>query len=261
MKLKNLDLIGDNNHTHYHDDRYLPLIDKEKSDRIAADDAITKDLTAKLEENKTVINQTINNIQNSMSNKIDDAIQQEVINRNQAIQQEANARAEADKQLENSINSLNPKLNQEIQDRISADNKLSTDINNLKNQISKEITDRGNADNSLTDQIKNVTNLLGSHNHDDRYVKVSEVANAANKIPKYNAEGHLVLPNGAEFWISGEAISTVNISLVPMEGVSYKINDKEASGVIEVTKGTKVKMEAYKDNKLTSGLFVNKEED
>ena len=33
------------------------------------------------------------------------------------------------------------------------------------------------------------------------YVPNSEVGNAANKIPKYNAEGHLVLPNGAEFWI------------------------------------------------------------
>ena len=34
------------------------------------------------------------------------------------------------------------------------------------------------------------------------YVPNSEVGNAANKIPKYNASGHLVLPNGAEFWIA-----------------------------------------------------------
>lgn len=33
------------------------------------------------------------------------------------------------------------------------------------------------------------------------YVPNSEVGNAANKIPKYNAEGHLVLPDGSEFWI------------------------------------------------------------
>ena len=33
------------------------------------------------------------------------------------------------------------------------------------------------------------------------YVPNIEVGNAANKIPKYNSEGHLVLPNGAEFWI------------------------------------------------------------
>lgn len=30
----------------------------------------------------------------------------------------------------------------------------------------------------------------------------AEVGNAANKIPRYNASGHLVLPNGAEFWIA-----------------------------------------------------------
>ncbi len=35
-----------------------------------------------------------------------------------------------------------------------------------------------------------------------KYVPTSEVGNEANKIPKYNASGHLVLPNGAEFWIA-----------------------------------------------------------
>lgn len=32
-------------------------------------------------------------------------------------------------------------------------------------------------------------------------VPTSEVANSANKIPRYNSSGHLVLPSGAEFWI------------------------------------------------------------
>lgn len=32
-------------------------------------------------------------------------------------------------------------------------------------------------------------------------VPTSDVANSANKIPRYNAGGHLVLPSGAEFWI------------------------------------------------------------
>lgn len=40
-----------------------------------------------------------------------------------------------------------------------------------------------------------------SHTHSD-YVSTSEVANSANKIPRYNAEGHLVLPDGSEFWIA-----------------------------------------------------------
>ena len=33
-------------------------------------------------------------------------------------------------------------------------------------------------------------------------VPISEVANSANKIPRYNADGHLVLPDGSEFWIA-----------------------------------------------------------
>lgn len=39
------------------------------------------------------------------------------------------------------------------------------------------------------------------HNHSD-YVPTSDVANSANKIPRYNADGHLVLPDGSEFWIA-----------------------------------------------------------
>ena len=33
------------------------------------------------------------------------------------------------------------------------------------------------------------------------YVPTGDVANAANKIPRYNTAGHLVLPDGSEFWI------------------------------------------------------------
>lgn len=40
-----------------------------------------------------------------------------------------------------------------------------------------------------------------SHTHSD-YVLTSDVANSANKIPRYNADGHLVLPDGSEFWIA-----------------------------------------------------------
>lgn len=35
----------------------------------------------------------------------------------------------------------------------------------------------------------------------DQYVKVTDVANAAGKIPRFNAAGHLVYPDGHEEWI------------------------------------------------------------
>ena len=40
-----------------------------------------------------------------------------------------------------------------------------------------------------------------NHTHSN-YVPTSDVANSANKIPRYNASGHLVLPDGSEFWIA-----------------------------------------------------------
>lgn len=33
-------------------------------------------------------------------------------------------------------------------------------------------------------------------------VPISDVANSANKIPRYNANGHLVFPDSSEFWIA-----------------------------------------------------------
>lgn len=42
----------------------------------------------------------------------------------------------------------------------------------------------------------------GSINVPNDVVRSSEVANSANKIPRYNADGHLVLPDGSEFWIA-----------------------------------------------------------
>lgn len=149
----NLGLTGDNNHTHYHDDRYLPLIQKETADRIAADDAKKKDLDSKLEENKTILNNTVNNIQNSVADTINTAIQKEVNDRNAAIANEANQRQEKDKQLESSINNLNQSLSQEKQERKDADT-------NLQNQINKEIQDRTNADNTLSGNINSVSNKL-----------------------------------------------------------------------------------------------------
>lgn len=66
---KNLEIIGDNNHTHYHDDRYIPLIDattasveQEASDRDAAIRAEAQ-IRAAADASLT---QSINNVSNSI---------------------------------------------------------------------------------------------------------------------------------------------------------------------------------------------------
>lgn len=58
----------------------------------------------------------------------------------------------------------------------------------------------------LPDALTDKADLVGGKVSTDQlpkmdYVPTSDVANAANKIPKYNAEGHLVFPSGSEFWI------------------------------------------------------------
>jgi hypothetical protein len=62
---KNIELIGDNNHTHYHDDRYLPAIEKEGLERKASDkeilDAI-KRLDDRLESVKRELTSQINSL-------------------------------------------------------------------------------------------------------------------------------------------------------------------------------------------------------
>lgn len=83
------------------------------------------------------------------------------------------------------------------------------DTRNVKH--GQVLTD-GTAQWTVRTHIKSVNGVVAGENGDvvieipepdlSKYVPTSEVANAANKIPKYNANGHLVLPNGAEFWIA-----------------------------------------------------------
>lgn len=54
-----------------------------------------------------------------------------------------------------------------------------------------------------TDNIsQHTTNFLTSSDLPDLsgYVETSDVANEAGKIPRYNSQGHLVLPDGTEIW-------------------------------------------------------------
>lgn len=66
----NLELSGVNNQTHYHDDRYLPLINKETQDRTAEDVLINsklKALTTKVDTNDATIFNNITNLTQEVS--------------------------------------------------------------------------------------------------------------------------------------------------------------------------------------------------
>lgn len=58
------------------------------------------------------------------------------------------------------------------------------------------------SDLAMQSDIPDTSNFLTSSDLPDLsgYVETSDVANEAGKIPRYNAQGHLVLPDGTEIW-------------------------------------------------------------
>lgn len=73
----------------------------------------------------------------------------------------------------------------------------STDVANIAQgltELENRVTPISNGGTGATTASDALSNLGG--------VPTSEVANSANKIPRYNSSGHLVLPDGSEFWIA-----------------------------------------------------------
>ena len=70
----NLELTGDNNHTHYHDDRYLPKIEAEKEQRIAEDNSIKEMINSQTNEFNNSINTAIDSVNKTIEEKIDSKI-------------------------------------------------------------------------------------------------------------------------------------------------------------------------------------------
>ena len=73
----------------------------------------------------------------------------------------------------------------------------STDVANIAQgltELENRVTPISNGGTGATTASDALSNLGG--------VPTSEVANSANKIPRYNSSGHLVLPDGFEFWIA-----------------------------------------------------------
>lgn len=60
--------------------------------------------------------------------------------------------------------------------------------------------------NEVIDVVNNIGNIqidtdfLATKNDLNNYVLNSAVGNEANKIPRYSAEGHLILPDGTEIY-------------------------------------------------------------
>lgn len=74
---------------------------------------------------------------------------------------------------------------------------IDTTTGGLSSRI--DIVESKEAD--LSNKIDSVEKRVDTLEADKtNYVKVSDVANQADKIPRFNSEGHLVLPSGLEIW-------------------------------------------------------------
>ena len=60
--------------------------------------------------------------------------------------------------------------------------------------------DKTQLTNYVTTTVLEGKGYLTSHQDISGKLDTAEVANEANKIPRFNAEGHLVLPDGTELW-------------------------------------------------------------
>lgn len=64
-----------------------------------------------------------------------------------------------------------------------------------------ELITTANIENTMSDYLLNNNYATSSDIPDmSGYVETSDVANEAGKIPRYNSQGHLVLPDGTEIW-------------------------------------------------------------
>lgn len=155
-----LELTGDNNHTHYHDDRYLPKIEAEKEQRIAENNSIKEMIKSQTNEINNSINTAIDSVNKTIEEKIDSKINDKYSELKDDIKEEADIRASEDAKLKNSISSLTntinsinnsmdskndelqQKLENEISERKNQDTLASNDRNSIKTKLNNEIEER-----------------------------------------------------------------------------------------------------------------------
>lgn len=96
-------------------------------------------------------------------------------------------------EVDGKISSLETNLTSNYYDK----NNIDTTTGGLSSRI--DIVESKEAD--LSNKIDSVEKRVDTLEADKtNYVKVSDVANQADKIPRFNSEGHLVLPSGLEIW-------------------------------------------------------------
>lgn len=125
---ENLGLIGDNNHTHYHDDRYLGKIEAESQARNSAVTEIYNSIE-NLRKNITSISASLD----TKINNVQQNVNAQVANLIQAMNQKFGL---LEQKINNELVSLIPKLNNSIDEKLE---QIKIEFNGLLNNFKNEI--------------------------------------------------------------------------------------------------------------------------
>lgn len=118
---KNLELIGDSNTTHFHDSRYVPMIENEKNERKAETTQLRTDLnaeTANRTKDKEDISKTLVKVQNNINTTVADT-KKELSNNMNTLQNNVDTK----------INQVNQKL-----DKVDVGKKTMTTAGSLHSE-------------------------------------------------------------------------------------------------------------------------------
>lgn len=128
---QNLELTGDNNSTHYHDSKYIPLIDAARDAAKSYADSLVSALRTTHNTDKNELNTRINSLNTETGNKI-----------------QANT---------NSINALDTSLKQYVDNKVSALNtSLSGSISNLNTEVQNVKSTVSSFNNNINRNTNNI---------------------------------------------------------------------------------------------------------
>lgn len=178
----NLGLTGDNNHTHYHDDRYLGRISAEAH---ARNEAVTN-LNSQIE----VLRRNLNSISTDIDTRISD-LENTTNSRINNLTQNTNQRfSSLEQTINNGINALRAQLtdllNQKARD---LESKLFSNITGLRREISQYNTSSQERDSVLDNRINELKGLLEQrHGELIKYVDKKVASSIQEIIDRINQQ-------------------------------------------------------------------------
>lgn len=205
-------------------DYRVDALEQEIAARIAADEALSNDITEEThnridEDNKLQQNITdLDSKYKGVTDGIEDDLQQHIIEANAALNAEQQARQEADTKLQNNIDtesSARQEADKQLQQNIDNLNaSLTEDIENVSNDLSTHINDKNNPHEVTKEQVGlgNLTN--------DVQVKRSEMG-VANGVATLNESGQV--PSSQLPSYVDDVLEYATFSSLPEAGETGKI--------------------------------------